>query len=187
MAARWLPRAGLLSAAFTTLCCLGISAALSLATAVGATFLTQDATLQPLLVVTLALTVLGSALTFRRHRNPAPLALTIVASVLVYLAVFGPPQSAGAHAGHHDHAQAHQDGHAGTHDTAAAAGGHDAMHDTATSGGHSDAHATTAAGGGSGSALAWLGLAALIAAQLWDAVRVRRCDAVQHRTPKGAL
>ncbi len=55
VAQRWLPRAGLLSAAFTTLCCLGISAALSLATAVGASFLTRDATLQPLLIVTLAL------------------------------------------------------------------------------------------------------------------------------------
>lgn len=43
VAQRWLPRAGLLSAAFTTLCCLGISAALSLATAVGASFLTRDA------------------------------------------------------------------------------------------------------------------------------------------------
>lgn len=150
MAAHWLPRAGLLSAAFTTLCCLGISAALSLATAVGASFLTRDATLQPLLIVTLALTVIGSALTFRRH------------------------------------AQAHQDGHAGMHDNAAASG-HDAMHDAATAGGHNDAHATTAAGRGSGGALVWVGLAVLIAAQLWDAVRVRRCNAVQHRTPKGAL
>lgn len=130
--------------------------------------------------------MIGSALTFRRHRNPAPLALTIVASVLVYLAVFGPLQSAGAHAGHHDHAQAHQDGHAGMHDNAAASG-HDAMHDAATAGGHNDAHATTAAGRGSGGALVWVGLAVLIAAQLWDAVRVRRCNAVQHRTPKGAL
>ncbi len=127
VAQRWLPRAGLLSAAFTTLCCLGISAALSLATAVGASFLTSDATLQPLLILTLAVTVLGSALTFRRHRNPAPLALTVLASALAYLAVFGPLQSA------------------------------------------------------------WVGLAALIAAQLWDAVRVRRCSAVQHPTPKGAL
>jgi len=55
VAQRWLPRAGLLSAAFTTLCCLGISAALSLAAAVGVSFLTRDATLQPLLIVTLAL------------------------------------------------------------------------------------------------------------------------------------
>lgn len=185
MAQRWLPRAGLLSAAFTTLCCLGISAALSLATAVGATFLTRDATLQPLLIVTLAVTVLGSALTFRRHRNPAPLALTVLASALVYLAVFGPLQSAGAHAGHHDHAQAHQDGHAGMHDTAATSGD-DAMHDTATTSAHNDHHTATAADGGSGGALVWVGLAALIAAQFWDAARMRRCSAVQHRTPKGA-
>ena len=47
---------------------------------------------------------------------------------------------------------------------------------------------TAACGGGAGGgALVWVGLAALIAAQLWDAVRVRRCSAVQHPTPKGAL
>lgn len=138
VAQRWLPRAGLLSAAFTTLCCLGISAALSLARA------------------------------------------------LVHLAVFGPLQS--AHAGHHDHAQAHHASHAGMHDNASTGGvSHDAMHDAARPGNHHDAPATAAGAGGGGGALVWVGLAALIAAQLWDAVRVRRCSAVQHPTPKGAL
>jgi len=74
------------------------------------------------------------------------------------------------------------------------------MHDDASTGGvshaaarpgnHHDAPATATAagaGGGGGGALVWVGLAALIAAQLWDAVRVRRCSAVQHPTPKGAL
>ena len=68
---RWLPRAGAIAAGFTTLCCIGVSAALSLASAVGATFLTKDATLRPVLAATLALTVVGSALTYWRHRNPS--------------------------------------------------------------------------------------------------------------------
>ena len=73
---RSLPRAGAVAAAFTTLCCLGFTAALSLASAVGATFLTRDATLKPLLVATIILTLVGSALTYRRHGNPLPLILT---------------------------------------------------------------------------------------------------------------
>jgi hypothetical protein len=75
---------GVLSAGLTTLCCLGVSAALSLATALGATFLTRDGTLRPILGGTLAVTIAGSALTYRRHRRPAPLALTTLAAVWVY-------------------------------------------------------------------------------------------------------
>ncbi|MBA2560897.1 MAG: MerC domain-containing protein, partial [Propionibacteriales bacterium] len=73
---------------FTTICCLGFTAALSLASAVGATFLTRDATLKPLLVATIILTVVGSALTYRRHRNPLPLILTALAGAWVFLFIF---------------------------------------------------------------------------------------------------
>lgn len=45
---RWMPRAGVIAAGFTALCCLGVAAALSLATSVGATFLTRDSSLRPL-------------------------------------------------------------------------------------------------------------------------------------------
>jgi uncharacterized membrane protein (UPF0136 family) len=85
---RWFPRAGAVAAAFTTLCCLGFTAALSLASAVGATFLTRDATLKPLLVATIILTMVGSALTYRRHRNPLPLVLTALAGAWVFLFIF---------------------------------------------------------------------------------------------------
>lgn len=85
---RWLPRVGATAAAFTTLCCIGVSAALSLATAVGATFLTRDATLKPVLAATIGLTVLGSSLTWWRHRNPFPLLLTATAGTWVFLFTF---------------------------------------------------------------------------------------------------
>lgn len=85
---RSLPRVGAAAAAFTTLCCLGFTAALSLASAIGATFLTRDATLKPLLVATIVLTVVGSALTYRRHRNPLPLILTALAGAWVFLFIF---------------------------------------------------------------------------------------------------
>ncbi|MDQ3165964.1 MAG: MerC domain-containing protein [Actinomycetota bacterium] len=93
---RSLPRAGAAAAAFTTLCCLGFTAALSLASAVGATFLTRDATLKPLLVATIILTLVGSAFTYRRHRNPLPLILTALAGAWVFLFTFtigGTPRS----------------------------------------------------------------------------------------------
>ncbi len=85
---RSLPRAGAVAAAFTTLCCLGFTAALSLASAVGATFLTRDATLKPLLVATIILTLVGSALTSLRHRNLLPLILTALAGAWVFLFIF---------------------------------------------------------------------------------------------------
>jgi len=45
---RWIPRFGVIAAGFTALSCLGVAAALSLATSVGATFLTRDSSLRPL-------------------------------------------------------------------------------------------------------------------------------------------
>jgi len=95
---RWLPRIGAAAAALTTLCCLGVTAAVSLATAVGATFLTEDSTLRPLLIVTLAVTAVGCALTFWRHRNPGPLLLTVAAAVWIYAFVYVVATS-----GHPDH------------------------------------------------------------------------------------
>ena len=111
---RWLPRAGAIAAGFTTLCCIGVSAALSLASAVGATFLTKDATLRPVLAATLALTVVGSALTYWRHRNPLPLLLTAAAGAWVFLFTF--VIVGRAHAGSHDTmaGMASTSGHAGT-------------------------------------------------------------------------
>ena len=80
----WLSWAGVVTSGFTALCCLGVSAAVSLATAAGATFLTRDSSLRPLLTASLAVTVVGSALTFWRHRRPGPPALTAVAAIWVY-------------------------------------------------------------------------------------------------------
>ena len=80
---------GLIATGFTTLCCLGIAAALSFATSIGATFLTRDSSLRPILIATLAITAAGSALTFWRYRQTVvPLALTLVAGVWIYLTVF---------------------------------------------------------------------------------------------------
>jgi hypothetical protein len=136
---------GVVTAGFTTLCCLGVSAALSLATAVGATFLTRDSTLRPILAGTLAVTIAGSALTYWRHRRAGPLALTTLAAVWVYAVVFvvGSGRGGQAGAGHGDHM----------------------VEDAARQVGHGFT--------GGRLALVWVGLAALVSAQVWDLLRVR--------------
>lgn len=141
---RWLPRAAALVAGFATLCCLGLTALVSLLTAIGATFLTTDATLRPLLIVSLVITIAGSAFTWHRHRNPLPLLLTVVAAVTIFLsfngnALFG--HTAGGHSG-------------------------DPMGD-----GMGDGSATAGLPGGLG---VWIGLTLLVAAQVWDIWRLRQ-------------
>lgn len=79
---------GALAAVFATLCCLGVTSALSFASAVGATFLTHDASLKPFLVAALTLTAIGSVFGLVRHRNPVPLLITGLAGTAVYLFTF---------------------------------------------------------------------------------------------------
>ena len=135
--------ASVVAAGFTALCCLGVSAALSLASAVGATFLTEDSSLRPILAATLVLTVVASALTFARHRRPGSLIVTALAAISVYTVIFviGAGGSSGATA-MADQMTNHAAGHGGL--------------------------------GGGRLAIAWTGLVILVAAQLWDVVRVRR-------------
>ena len=137
---------GLIAAGFTTACCLGVSAALSFAPALGATFLTRDSTLEPILIVTLLVTCAGSAFTYWRYRRTiGPLALTVVASVWIYLLVFGLDAGHGGHGAMHDH-----------------------MNDTHAS---STVHHGLSTGRQS---LVWVGLAVLVGAQVWDLVRIRQ-------------
>jgi hypothetical protein len=57
-------------------------------TALGATFLTRDTTLRPLLTFTLAVTVAGSALTYWRRRHAWPLALSLLSAAWIYSFVY---------------------------------------------------------------------------------------------------
>ena len=135
---------GTVAAGFTTLCCLGVSAAVSLGTSLGATFLTRDSSLRPLLAATLGVTVMGSALTFWRHRRLVwPLAITVGAAMLIYGAVYVGLGAGGMHDGMAGEAPA---------DTGA---GHGPL-------------------GSGRLTLVWAAAASLIAAQLWDLRRVRR-------------
>jgi len=106
---RWMPRAGVIAAGFTALCCLGVAAALSMATSVGATFPTRDTSLRPLLAATLLFTALGRTLTFTRHRKPGPLIVTIAAGLWMCVLTFAVGASSRG-AARHDAMGAHEDG-----------------------------------------------------------------------------
>jgi hypothetical protein len=56
--------------------------------ALGVGFLVQDRYLAPALVALVGLTVAASALTFRRHGNPVPLAVTVLAGVSLYWDIY---------------------------------------------------------------------------------------------------
>lgn len=145
------PQVGFVASALTAFCCLGLSVAVSLASSIGATFLTHDTTLRPLLAIALGITVAGTVWTYRHHRSLPPLILTVAAAALVYAALYGPLSGVG-----------------GTHATGSRAGHQDAMHDTMTG-------TATSHSGGSANVLVWIGLGLLLAAQLWDIRRLRTC------------
>ena len=139
---------GTVAAGFTTLCCLGVSAAVSLSTSLGATFLTRDTSLRRLLAATLAVTVAASALTFWRHRSMVwPFAATAAAAIMIYGGVYVGLGTGGMN-----------DGMAGE-----APAGPSAGH-----GGLGNGRLT----------VVWTGAVLLIGAQLSDLLRVRRSRSV---------
>jgi hypothetical protein len=78
-----------LAALFTTLCCVGFPALVGLLSVLGAGFLLNDRYLEPLLVGTLLLTLLIAGLHLRRHHQPGPFLLPLVAAGSVFLAIYG--------------------------------------------------------------------------------------------------
>lgn len=78
-----------LAALSTTLCCLGFPALVGLISALGAGFLLRDSSLEPSLSGTLLVTVLIAGLHLRRHHQPGPFLLSLVAAGSVFFAIYG--------------------------------------------------------------------------------------------------
>ena len=78
-----------LAALFTTLCCLGFPALVGFLSALGTGFLLTDRYLEPLLAGTLLLTLLIAGLHLRRHHQPGPFLLSLVAAGSVFFAIYG--------------------------------------------------------------------------------------------------
>ncbi len=90
-----------LAALFTTLCCLGFPALVGVLSALGAGFLLNDRYLEPGLSATLLLTLLIAGLHLRRHHQPGPFILSLVAAGSTFFAIYGigllPHASGGDH------------------------------------------------------------------------------------------
>ena len=77
-------KVGIVGATVTALCCLGVPVVLSVVAALGLGFLVNDAILAPLLLVSIGVVAWGLAAGWRRHGNPSPLILAIVAGLLLF-------------------------------------------------------------------------------------------------------
>lgn len=93
------------------------------------------------------ITIVASGFTWRRHRNPLPLLLTVVAAGVIFWSLYG----------------AQLFGHA--------AGGHGNSMNDPMGGGMSGNTATAGLPGGAG---VWIGLALLLIAQVWDVWLLRQ-------------
>ena len=78
-----------LAALFSALCCLGFPALVGLLSALGASFLLNDRYLEPLLVASLLLTLVIAGLHVRRHHQPGPFLLSLVAAGSTFFAIYG--------------------------------------------------------------------------------------------------
>ena len=87
-ARNYIDKVGVLGAAFAALCCLGISAVLSIVSAIGLGFLIHDAILLPLLILSLLVTLWGLYSGWKRHGRPAALALGGAAAVVLVISTF---------------------------------------------------------------------------------------------------
>src|SRR5437899_8445992 len=89
----WARRGGSALAAlaglFPALCCLGFPALVGLLSALGAGFLLNGRYLEPLLAGTLLLSLLIAGLHLRRHHQPGPFILSLVAAGSVFFAIYG--------------------------------------------------------------------------------------------------
>jgi mercuric ion transport protein len=81
-------KVGIVGATLAALCCLGVPAILSVVAALGLGFLINDAVLAPLLLLSVAVVAWGLTAGWRRHGNPSPLILGIVAGLLLFASAF---------------------------------------------------------------------------------------------------
>ncbi len=84
-------KVGILGAAFAALCCLGISAVLSVVSAIGLGFLIHDAVLLPLLIMSLLVMLWGLFSGWKRHRQPAVLIVGMIAALSLVVFSFVHP------------------------------------------------------------------------------------------------
>lgn len=85
---RHLDKVGITGSLIAALCCLGVPAVISVASALGLGFLINDATLVPLLSIFLAVLLSGLWLGLRHHRNPLPLIIGLASAGVTVVFLF---------------------------------------------------------------------------------------------------
>ncbi len=83
-----LDKLGIVGSFIAAACCLGLTAVLSIVTAIGLGFLIKDAILLPLLIVFLAVTLFGMYSGYKIHHRPWALVLASVSSAAALFFIF---------------------------------------------------------------------------------------------------
>jgi len=81
-------KVGIIGSIVSSLCCLGFPAIISFLSAIGATFLINDAILLPLLLVSLIISVSGIFVSFTKHKKVFPPILSIVSAIITFVFLF---------------------------------------------------------------------------------------------------
>ena len=81
---RLLQSFGFLGSLIAAACCLGISFVIAGVTAIGAGFLIRDRYLLPILGIFLLLSVIGTAVSRRKHRRNAPLVISVSGAIVTF-------------------------------------------------------------------------------------------------------
>ena len=79
---------GIVGVVFSSLCCWGFPAVISLFSALGISFLIGDALFLPLVSIFLAISITGTFLSYLKHRNIYPLAISIISSIVMATFLF---------------------------------------------------------------------------------------------------
>jgi len=81
---RVLQSVGFLGSLVAAACCLGVSFLISGLTAIGAGFLIRDRYLLPILGVFLVVSIVGTALSMRRHGRKTPLVVSTAGAIVTF-------------------------------------------------------------------------------------------------------
>jgi mercuric ion transport protein len=84
---RLLQSLGFFGSLFAAACCLGVPFLIAGLTAIGAGFLIRDRYLLPILGLFLLVSVVGTALSMRRHGRKAPLIVSVVGAAVTFGAI----------------------------------------------------------------------------------------------------
>lgn len=83
-----LDKVGVVGSIIAALCCLGVSAIISVFSAIGLAFLINDSILLPLLAFFLLVTLFGLYKGFRSHKKKTALIIGIASTIVTFLFLF---------------------------------------------------------------------------------------------------